>query len=351
VVEALHDLVEASDGAGAAVSVAVEGRTVVEAAAGAQTDGAAWTPDSLVCVFSVTKGAATIVLGRLRDRGLLDVEEPIAAYWPEFAAGGKEAVLVRHFLAHTSGVPLYEELNALIAQHDLALFDHDPMAAMLEAAEPQFPVGGPPSYHHLAFGTIASELCRRIDGRSLGQVFRDEVAGPLAAGVHIGTPAAIPVNDVLAPLRSEERAPGLEWAQTFLEDLCPMLNTPTGRRAEHAAISANASARGLARLYAPLAIGGGGLVGEETCSLFAAEAAAVELPDGHRLRRGLGFMLFPELEAAGVPPTAYGHDGAGGSIGFADPEARLSLGFVRSRLSVRGLQPTADLVRAVYQCL
>lgn len=337
---------------GAALSVIVDGRPVVETAFGRETGGAAWTPDSLVCVFSVTKGAAAVVLQRLCDRGLLDVEAPISRYWPEFAGGGKEEVLVRHFLAHTSGVPMYEQLNALIAARDLALFDQARMAAMLEAAVPQFPIGGPPVYHHLAYGTIASELCRRIDGRTLGQVFREEVAGPLGAGVVIGTAAGTPVNDIVAPLRDGPTLePALEWAQRFLEDLCPMVNTETGRMSEHAAINANAGARGLARLYAPLAAGGGGLVSGESCRLFAAEAARAELPDGGLLRRGLGFMLFPELEPAGVPASAFGHDGAGGSVGFADPEARLSFGFVRSRLSVHGLKPTVEVARAVYECL
>ena len=332
----------------------VEGRPVVETAFGRETSGAAWTPDSLVCVFSVTKGAATVVLQRLVDRGLLDVEAPIARYWPEFAAGGKEGILVRHFLAHTSGVPMYAELNHLIEQHDLGLFDQERIAGLIAAAEPQFEVGGPVMYHHVAYGTIASELVRRLDGRSLGQVFRQEVAAPLDAAVWIGTPASVPVNDVLAPARNspEFSSPDQEWAMKFLEDLCPMLNTPVGRESEQAAINANAGARGLARLYAPLAAGGGGLVSRDTCSLFAREEAVAAGPDGTvYLRRALGFMLFPELEGTGAPRSAFGHDGAGGAVGFADPEARLSLGFVRSRLSVLSLTPTAEVVRAVYECL
>src|SRR5262245_48693622 len=171
---------------GASVAVTVDGRPVVDLWAGdAVQGGAAWQRDTIVNVYSTTKTMASLCVLMLADRGALDLDAPVARYWPEFAQNGKDGVLVRHVMSHSAGLPGFEPPLASVE----ALYDWDGVCRNLAAQKPWWTPGEGSGYHAITQGYLQGELVRRITGRSIGTFFRDEVARPLGADFHIGLPA------------------------------------------------------------------------------------------------------------------------------------------------------------------
>src|SRR5436309_4854914 len=169
--------------AGAAVAVVVGGRTVVDLWGG-HADAALsrpWQQDTIVNVFSTTKGMTAICAHRLTDEGLLDIDAPVAKYWPEFAQAGKEELPVRYLLSHSAGLPA---VRAMLPPG--SAYDWERMTSVLAAEEPWWEPGSKHGYHALTFGYLVGEVVRRISGKSLGTYFRDEVAGPLGLDFNIG---------------------------------------------------------------------------------------------------------------------------------------------------------------------
>jgi len=170
---------------GAAVAVTIEGHSVVDLFAGT-ADAARtrpWTGDTLVNLFSTTKGMTALCAHRLADQGKLDLDAPVARYWPEFAQADKDRIPVRWLLDHSAGLPAVEA--PLPPQ---ALYDWTAMTEALAAQAPWWEPGTQHGYHAMSFGWLVGEVVRRVSGKSLGQTFRDEIAGPLGADFAIGAP-------------------------------------------------------------------------------------------------------------------------------------------------------------------
>ncbi|MER7286519.1 serine hydrolase domain-containing protein [Streptomyces lydicus] len=360
---------------GAAVAVTVDGEPVVDLWGGHADAGRtrAWQRDTLVNVYSTTKGMTALCAHLLVDRGELDLNAPVARYWPEFAQAGKQDLPVRWLLSHRAG--LVAPRRPLPAGR---AYDWDAVCATLAATEPWWPPGTAQGYHAVTFGYLVGEVVRRITGQSLGAFLRSEITGPLGARVFIGTPEEEHAScaDMVGQLdeaRLAEQFPGAPKPPfTSLADhplavlMLALTSIPTGdvnsaayRSAEIPAGNAHASAHGLATVYGALA--GGRLVGPATLEAMRRSQSLPGEPDltidalapgGASLRWGLGYML--NQGQAGPNPRAFGHGGAGGSYAFADPENRLSYAYTMNRYGggTTGTDPrNGGLVAAVYRAL
>ena len=354
---------------GAACCVYQHGRPVVDMWAGVadRATGRPWTADTLQIVFSTTKGMAAVCALRLVECGALDLDVPIASYWPEFAAAGKGAIPVRWALCHRAGLAAVE--GTLTLDEVLAW---DPVVGAIAAQAPNWEPGTRHGYHARSYGWIVGELVRRVSGKTLGRFFADEVARPLGLDFWIGLPATeeprvaallpAPLPDDPAVRELMARALG----PTTL--LGRVIGGPSAlfaydemwnRRALHASEMPSSNgigtARAVARMYAALAgeVDGIRLLRPETVA--AARTVQAEGDDavlGLPTRFGLGFMLPPVLCPAAAP-GAFGHPGAGGSLGFCDPEAGIGFGYVMNQmaLGMTGDPRSMRLVAAVYASL
>ncbi|MFD9793694.1 serine hydrolase domain-containing protein [Streptomyces sp. NPDC059070] len=355
---------------GAAVAVTLGGESVVDLWAG-WADGARtrpWERDTLVNVWSTTKGATALCAHVLADRGLLDLDAPVAGYWPEFAAAGKESVTVRQLLAHRAG------LAGLREPHTLAqLFDWRLTTARLAATEPWWEPGSRSGYHALTFGFLVGEVVRRVSGLLPGAFLSQEVTGPLGIDFSIGLPgkeAGRAAELVQPPAAGTGRLAALfaELAPVGVAALTNPLataadaNTPEWRAAELPAANGHGTARAVAELYGVYA-GRGRWRGHRVLSPETVErvregqGACRDLVIGpgvpHETELGLGLWLSGTGRSYGPNPRAVGHDGFGGSCGLADPEAGLSLGYVMNRMGSHIVDDPRKmaLVEAVYDAL
>ena len=350
---------------GAAVHVLIDGEPVVDLWGGA-ADAAGtrpWEADTLVNVWSTTKGWLALAMHMLAERGLLDFEAPVARYWPEFARHGKDRVLVRHILTHTAGLP-----GPSLKVPDEAVYDWQVMTRSLEQSELFWKPGTRCGYHAATFGWLNGEVLRRITGLSVGQFLYDQISVSLGADAFIGVPASQEgrTADTLPPDPVERLIfnawtglPGRLARQAFHNPHRPLqaVNTHRWREAQIPSSNGHCSARGLARLYTPLALGGEAfgvrLLAEKSVERLAREQIHVkDVITTAWVRRTLGFML-PDTELGDPRPlTAFGHPGMGGSLGFADPLARLAVGYVRNKMLFgSAVKNYSDLCRAVYACL
>ncbi|MGV0627509.1 esterase/beta-lactamase LipL [Mycolicibacter minnesotensis] len=331
---------------GGALAVYLDGRPVVDVWTG-WSDRAGqvpWSADTGAMVFSVTKGLAATVIHRLVDRGLLDYDVPVAQYWPEFGANGKAAITVRQLLGHRAG------LTHLRGVSRSDLMDHVSMEARLAAAAPG-PERGKPAYHALTYGWLLSGLARSVTGVGMRELFRTELAGPLNTdGLHLGRPPADAptvaaeiimsqrsrrnrVLDLMAPRAAARARYGGLGAFYFpgvmgtVRGDTPFLDT------EAAAVNGVATARGLARLYGALAH-----EGQIDGTQFLSRRLVDGLSGRHTLEldRTIGIPLAFHLGYHAIPfgPVlpGFGHAGLGGSVGWADPDSGLAIGFVHNRL-------------------
>ena len=346
---------------GAALSVYLEGEPVVDLWGGYadKERSRPWGRDTIVCVMSTTKGAASLCAHRLADAGKLDFDAPVARYWPEFAQAGKGSIPVHMVLSHRSGLAAVRE--PLPAE---ALFDWEAMTSALVRAEPWWEPGTMFGYHAFTFGWLVGELVRRIDGRSLGTYFREEVADPLGLDwlIGFGPEHDGRVAQVLSPPYDPNAVrPGPESlggkAIGNPPGIFQSLKTRAWRAAEIPAANGHTTARAAARMYAVLAEGGE-LDGVRLLSQEAIDRATVERSDGveatlgGEMRFGLGFQLNrpPNL---GPSLRAFGHAGYGGSLGFADPDARIGFGYAPNQyLAGLGDDPRrARILQALYDAL
>ena len=376
---------EAGKEVGAAISFTLNGESVVDLWGGfvARKDAAdgdrEWERDTIVNTYSTTKGMTAICAHRLVEQGLLDLDAPVVQYWPEFGAAGKDEIPVRWLLSHQSGLPAIRK--PLPAE---ALFDWTTMCAALALQEPWWKPGSQHGYHPVTYGFLVGEVIRRVAGRSVGQMFREDVAEPLEADFHIGLDAADEerVSNLIggiAPPRpkSGEPAPKIKGPMgDFLRDMTDP-NTMTGaafnnprmspstvnshewRAAEIPAANGHGTARALARIYGALARGGeiDGVRILDPASIDRARTEQVSGPDATLgqmpMRYGLGFMLRSDFMQLSPSPNAFGHPGAGGSIGMADPDAGVGFGYVMNKMQM-GLVggPTAfAVIKAFFEVL
>ncbi|MFF7891847.1 serine hydrolase domain-containing protein [Streptomyces sp. NPDC007907] len=337
---------------GAAVTVIIGGRTVVDLWGG-WADAARsrpWERDTLVNVWSTSKGPVALCAHILADRGLLDLDAPVARYWPEFAAAGKEKVLVRHLLSHRAGLAGLREPHSLEQ-----LCDWELTTQRLAATEPWWEPGTRSGYHALTYGHLVGEVVRRVSGRKPGAFLEREVTGPLGLDFRIGLPeedAGRAAELVQAPTTgSSEHAsvfaqlvPAAVAALTNPPVSAAEANTPQWRAAEIPAANGHGTARAVAGLYGVFA-GLGTHGGHRLLSPKAAErvregqGSCRDLVLGagfeHETEVGLGVWLSGPAGSYGPNPRALGHDGFGGSCGLADPEADVSLGYVMNRMGPR----------------
>jgi CubicO group peptidase (beta-lactamase class C family) len=328
-----------------------------------------WREDSLVMVHSATKGATALCAHVLVARGALDLDAPVARYWPEFVDAGKERLPVRFLLNHRAGLAAID--RPLRPRDGL---DWNTMVDALAHQAPNWEPGTRHGYHAITFGWLVGEVVRRISGRSLGRFFRDELAGPLGLDFWIGLPesAESRVARVAPPPAPDPHDP---FGAALLDHASltrrAFMNPSTLffaggarfarqlRTAEIPAANGITNARGLAGLYAPFAQGGAPFVDAGTFARMTAVES--EGPDAilvHATRFTQGFMKSIEggpLHRAklGPNPAAFGHVGAGGSLGMADPTACIAIGYAMNRMGPGLLlnERGQALVDAIYDCL
>jgi CubicO group peptidase (beta-lactamase class C family) len=359
-------LVSGTSGGGALV-VRQRGETVVDLSVGwadrARTRP--FTAETLALSFSTTKGIASTVLHRLADRGLLAYDDPVAKHWPEFAAGGKERVTIRHLMSHRAGL---HDVRAVARNAD-ELLDHLLMEERLAARAVQAPTERS-AYHAITYGWLVAGLARRITGKGLADLAREEIVEPLGLdGMHIGVPddarerVAQPVGGGLRTLASADRVlNGLTRRLPFTRATVEALvapgfheifegSAPTIWTTEMPAVNGAVNADSLARMYGAIADEGGRLLTpSRAAEIGRVQVRSRDMVLGIPMRWRLGYH-----QAFGTGSArAFGHYGYGGSGGWADPDAGLSLGFVTNRVGSM-TTPMADatlyrLSRVVRRC-
>jgi len=346
---------------GASVAVTVDGELVVDLWGGHTDEArtAEWQRDTITNVWSTTKTMTALSALILADRGGIDLHAPVARYWPEFAAAGKEAVEVRHLLGHTAGLSGWQEP----VDYE-TLYDWEKTTALLAAQAPWWEPGTASGYHAITQGYLVGEVVRRATGRTLGQFFAEEVAGPLGADFHIGLdPAHFDrVANVIPPppLPTEDLDPESVAFRTFVN---PSLDasvawTEPWRRAEIPAANGHGNARSVALVQSILACGGeaGGrrfLSPEGCAAVFEEQAHGVDLVLGVPIRFGMGYGLnSAELPISPNERVCF-WGGWGGSLIVVDLDARMTVAYVMNRMGegTMGDMRAAGVVGAAYASL
>jgi CubicO group peptidase (beta-lactamase class C family) len=327
---------------GASFAVTIDGEMVVDLWGGFADPGQTrpWEADTLVNVYSTTKTMTALTALLLADRGELDFQAPVARYWPEFAANGKADVTVAHLMSHSSGLSGWKEP---LAVEDL--YDWEKATSLLAAQAPFWEPGTAPGYHGMTQGYLVGEVVRRITGKTLGTVFREEIAEPLGADFHIGLPASEDhrVAELIPPPPGQGMAEGDDLPELTANMSnnprveVPVTQTRAWRGAEIPAAGGHGNARAIARVHSILANGG-----EVDGRRYLSEAGcrrALELQvEGQDLvmhapaRFGLGFGLAgPSLPAPNPNTIFWG--GYGGSLAIIDMDARTSFGYAMNRMA------------------
>ena len=356
--EAFAENFETRREVGAVLAVTVNGELLIDLWGG-YVDAARtrpWAEDTMVCMMSVAKAVTATCAAVLVDRGVLGWDAPVSRFWPEFAQAGKRNLPLRYLLDHRAGLPALERAPPAGAAYDWGW-----VTRALAAQAPAWPPGTRRAYHSVTMGYLVGEVVRRASGKSLGRFLAEEICAPLGVDYHIGLPEAEHgrcaqfFGDTRGTLFDASRPDSL-LARAMALVPADELNTSAFLAAEIPSINGVGTARGVARLFGALACGGGldgvRLLHEETlreatCVQWEGEEELV----GHTRRMGLGFLLgLPGQVAMGPSPDAFGHTGAGGAIGFADPEARVGLCYAPNHMySGPGSSPRLQaLVNALY---
>lgn len=362
---AVRDVFDASLASGADVGASycatVEGETVVDIWGGHADEAKtrAWEKDTIVNVYSTTKTMTALTALLVADRGELDFDAPVSRYWPEFAEGGKADVKVSHLMSHSAGLSGWKEP---IAKHDF--YDWEKCTALLAAQEPFWKPGTAPGYHAVTQGYLVGEVVRRITGKSLGTVFREEIAGPLGADFHIGLPASedARVGDLIPPPegasisdRSMDPLPKNMATNPGIDVLAT--RTREWRGAEIPAAGGTSNARAVAEIHAILANGGVAkgkrFLSEAGCrKALEPQIEGEDLILGIPVRYGMGFGLPGGMVPLPNPNTIY-WGGYGGSLVIIDMDARTTFGYVMNRMegTTTGDTRAFNLAVAMWQSL
>ncbi len=340
-----------------------------------------WQEDTVSVVFSCTKAATALCAHRLIDQGLLDLNAPVSRYWPEFAQAGKEQVTVAMMLNHSAGVPAFRE-----PIKPAGYYDWQYMIERLELEPPFWPPGTQSGYHMLSFGWTVGELVRRVSGQSLGQYFQQHIAAPLGLDFWIGLPTS--VSPAIAPILAappETEPPISDFVEAVISDPNSIshlalfnsgghsANHPDAHGAEIGGAGGISNARSLSRMFQPLANAGvidngsaesGERLFSEAAVARMGEVSSATQWDATLLRPtrfALGFMKSMDnrqckpgnTESFIIGDRAFGHVGAGGSTGFADPDAHLAFGYSMNQMGQGVLlnQRGQSLVDATYRSL
>lgn len=341
------------DEVGAACSVYLDGKKVVDLWGGLadRKSGREWEEDTLTLVYSTTKGVTAVCAHRLAQEGVIDLDAPVASYWPEFAAAGKEQTTVRQLLSHRAGLPALDtELSPEEA------YAWDPAVEALAKQAPLWEPGTRHGYHAVTYGWLVGEVIRRATGRSVGQYLREEVAAPLGLDLWIGLPETeehrvsrlVPAgplrisHEELAAMPPEqlERLRAMADPGSLMQRALNPTDPPFSynrtelHRAELPAANGIGTARSLARLYAATIGEVDGirlLSGETVASATVEQSAGPDAVLTHDTRFGSGFFL-PSPFSPLMGPRSFGHSGAGGSLAFADPDAGVGFAYVMNQM-------------------
>ena len=334
---------------GAACSVYYRGEKVVDLWGGIrnETTGEPWEEDTMVLVWSTTKGLSALAMALAHSQGLYDYDEPVSKYWPEFAQQGKEKITVRQLMAHQAGLLAFKEMSDRETMADM-----DRLAEVLARQKPAWEAGTRHGYHALTLGFYQSELLRRVDpkGRSLGQFFQDEIANPLGLDFYIRLPEDIPNSRLAVPREvkfglSSMRSLPISFILAAMNprsairralvgtEFCLDENRIYTRNYEAPSGSGVGTARAIAHAYGEFANGGKELgLRKETLEELMAPARspsrglrdeALKMDS----RYSLGFIK-PDPSDPFGPPSSFGMMGTGGSFGFADPQNQIGFGYV-----------------------
>jgi CubicO group peptidase (beta-lactamase class C family) len=369
--QAFVDNFERRNDLGAACCVYCRGEKVVDLWGGIRNKSThePWEEDTMVLVASTTKGLAGLAMALAQSRGLFEYDERVSAYWPEFAQQGKDAITVRQLLSHQAGLYALD----VVPESDLVA-DPDRLASVLARQRPEWKPGTRQAYHAITLGFYESELLRRVDPRhrSLGRFFRDELAGPLGLEFYIGLPEEIP-NARLAtidraspssalfnmPIRLALSAvnPRSRFRRSLLGSLPEESERVYARGLEVPSGGGVGTARAIAKAYGVFADGGNqlGLRQETLDQLMAPAVPAVHGFYDECLKVdvqfSLGFMK-PSEKDPFAHPSAYGAPGTGGSIGFADPHAKIGFAYVPNRWGFYLSDPRSAALRtAMYRSI
>ncbi|GBD24121.1 Esterase EstB [bacterium HR29] len=356
---------------GAAVCVVIENRVVVDLWGGWMDAERTrpWGPDTIVNTYSTTKGIVATLFHRIAERGLVDLDAPVAQYWPEFATGGKERLPVRYLLSHQAGLAAISK-----PLPPGSVVQWETMVAALAEQEPWWEPGTAHGYHALTFGFLVGEVLRRVTGKSVGRLWREEIAGPLELDFFIGFGPELDERTATL-LPAPPPVPGQPDIRTVWQQQPDSLaarafnNPPPGagvhvnsrawRAAEIPAGNGHGSARAVARLYGALAAGGAA-DGVRVLAPETVERARQEQASGTdqvlpllKTRFALGYWLAHPEMPVWPTPNCFGHPGMGGSCGFADPDAKLGFGYVMNQMKMGiAVGGTGQrLIEAVYRCL
>jgi CubicO group peptidase (beta-lactamase class C family) len=342
---------------GASVSVYVQGSCVVDLHAGQIDPQKAWTRNTLVNIWSATKGIVAVAVAMLVDEGRLSYDAPVARYWPEFAQSGKESITVAQLMSHQAG------LNGFVEPTTVAdLYDWNRVTARLAAQEPFWPPGEATSYHALTYGFLVGELVRRASGRSIGSFVAARLNEPLQADMFIGVPQLerARIAPILPPVGyrplADEMNPVARRAVSNPSLRPELPNDAQWIAGELPAVNGHASANGLARVYGALANGGrlgsAHLLSPETITRMREPLSTrPDLMLGDRTW-GAGVVVNAQGHY-GPNKRAFGHTGWGGSFGCADLEHSIGIGYVHNQMgpNVVGDPRGIALCAAVHDCL
>ena len=366
VVDAFIENFKVEDEIGAACSIVQNGKTVVDIWGG-WCNGEMnnpWVDSTTVCMMSVAKGITAICFNMLMDRGLVNPDDPVIKYWPEYGQNGKEATLVKHFLDHTAAVPVLTT-NPLWQG---AMFDREAIVHALEEQEPLWEIGTKAAYHVHHQGFLLGEIMRRVTGDTVGPFLKKEVSGPLHAEYYIGGMSEEEQSHVAEVMPNMEAKlfaakdgadqtslRALAFKQNPDEPWAVTMNKKEWREVEVASGSGHGNARGVARIYGCVA--NGELDG---VTLLSRDGLETMITEQHNQTEGLqerpyhqalGVLLnTPEAVYMGPNMRSFGHHGIGGSIGFGDPDAKIGFSYSCNKMHAVGTNGprAARLIDALY---
>lgn len=341
---------------GSSCAVTVDGELVVDLWGGHRdlARRVPWERDTIVNLWSTTKMASALCVLMLHDRGKISIDAPMAEYWPEFSAKGKQGVLIRHVLGHTAGVPVFDD-----PPDDLEMFDWETCCRRLADQTPRWTPGDGSGYHAETQGWLLGELVRRVDGRTLGTFFREEVAQPLGIDLHIGLPDSEHARtaDVATyhAVSIEPTDPELQAREgPSSSRSAGMVNTAAWRRAEFPASNGHGNARSIALAMAPLANGGSlgehRLLSPETIErAFEVQADGIDRMTGRHFKLGMGYGLHCRTTPLGANDRTLWWAGWGGSMCVVDVENRLTVSYVMNRMLGEGDVRAARVIFAAHK--
>ncbi len=367
VVDAFIENFKVEDEVGAACSIVQNGKTVVDIWSGWRNGAMVdpWEGSTTVCMMSVAKGITAICFNMLMDRGLVNPNDPVIKYWPEYGRNGKEATLIKHFLDHTAAVPVLTT-NPLWQG---AMFDRKAIVRALEEQEPLWEIGTKAAYHVHHQGFLLGEIMRRVTGDTVGPFLKKEVSGPLHAEYYIGGMSEEEQSHVAEVMPNMEAKlfaakdgvdqtslRALAFKQNPDEPWAVTMNKKEWREVEVASGSGHGNARGVARIYA--CVVNGELDG---VTLLSRDGLETMITEQHNQTEGLqerpyhqamGVLLnTPEAVYMGPNMRSFGHHGIGGSIGFGDPDAKIGFSYSCNKMHAVGTNGprAARLIDALYK--